>query len=262
MTRLVRSELFKLRTTPGPWILLVIDMVACGLFLLIPFHQAGSLTGGGYAAPSTVQDLRDMLGVGYEAALFLAPIIGVLSVTGEYRHKVLTTTLLFSPRRADVLTAKAIASILWGLLLGLGSFVVVGAEGLSWFAADGGSFSSLAHQIVPVVPGVLGAFALLALFGVGIGVLVKNQVAGVLVTIGGTIIVEQLLVALFQNVFHMDLNWLPSEASAALVGGVFNGRATGAGRLLSWWAGGLALLAWGVVPGVLGYFTTFRRDVT
>jgi ABC-type transport system involved in multi-copper enzyme maturation permease subunit len=259
--RLVRSELFKLRTTPGPWILLAVDMVACGLFLIIPFHQAGTNLGGGYAAPTTVRDLRDMLGVGVEAALFLAPIAGVLCITGEYRHKVLTTTLLVAPRRTNVLTAKAIASVIWGLLLALGSFVMVGAEGLSWFAADGGSFSALGHQVAPVVPGVLGVFALLALFGVGIGVLVKNQVAGVLVTIGGTIIVEQLLVALFQNVFHLDLNWLPSEASAALASGVFSGH-TGGGRLLSWWAGGLALLGWGVVPATLGYFTTFRRDVT
>ncbi|MHB8220027.1 MAG: ABC transporter permease [Acidimicrobiales bacterium] len=262
MIRLVRSELFKLRTTPGPWILLAVDMVACGLFLLIPFHQAGSSIGGGYAAPSSVRDLRDMLGVGLEAALFLAPIAGVLCITGEYRHKVMTTTLLVAPRRTDVLMAKAIASVIWGLVLAVGSFVMVGAEGLTWFAAEGGSFSSLGHQVASVIPGVLGAFALLALFGVGIGVLVKNQVAGVLVTIGGTIIVEQLLVALFQSIFHLDLNWLPSEASAALAGGVFSGHGTGPARLLSWWAGGLALLGWGVVPAVLGYFTTFRRDVT
>ena len=33
-------------------------------------------------------------------------------------------------------------------------------------------------------------------------------------------------------------------------------------RLLTWWQGGLVLLAWGLGPLTLGYFTTFRRDVT
>ena len=32
--------------------------------------------------------------------------------------------------------------------------------------------------------------------------------------------------------------------------------------LLPWWAGGLAMLGWGLGPLAIGYFTTFRRDVT
>ena len=32
--------------------------------------------------------------------------------------------------------------------------------------------------------------------------------------------------------------------------------------LLSWWLGAIVLAAWGVVPVVVGYFTTFSRDVT
>jgi len=261
--RLVRAELFKLRTTPGPWILLGVDMLMSGLILLALFHQAASsLHESGYAAPHTVHQLRNMLGVGLEAALILAPIAGVLCITGEYRHKVLTTTLVVSPRRPDVLTAKAVASVIWGLLLGIGSLVMVGAVALPWFASDHGSFSALAGQLGPVLPGLLGAFALLALFGVGIGVLVKNQVAGVLVTLGGTIIVEQLIVQLFQSIFHLDLNWLPSAAAAALAGGIFGGGQGTGHQLLSWWVGGFALLLWGVVPAVLGYFTTFRQDVT
>jgi hypothetical protein len=33
-------------------------------------------------------------------------------------------------------------------------------------------------------------------------------------------------------------------------------------RLLTWWEGGLVMLAWGLGPLALGYFTTFRKDVT
>ena len=48
----------------------------------------------------------------------------------------------------------------------------------------------------PSIPGLVVAAMLLGLFGLGFGVLVKNQVAGILVTIGGTFILEPILVAL------------------------------------------------------------------
>jgi len=265
MIRLIRSEVYKLRTTPGPWVLLGIDMLLSGLIIWALFRGAASDQGlPGYAAPRTVHQLQNFLAVGVESALILAPIVGVLCITSEYRHKVLTTTLLVAPRRTDVLVAKGVASMLWGIFMALGSLFMVATEGLIWFTADHGSFSALGHQVAPVIPGLFAVFALLALFGVGIGILVKNQVAGVLITIGGTLLVEQLIVALFENVLHLTLNWLPSESALALAGGAFGNRgSSGPGRvLLPWWGGGLSLLAWAIVPAVLGYFTTFRRDVT
>jgi hypothetical protein len=32
--------------------------------------------------------------------------------------------------------------------------------------------------------------------------------------------------------------------------------------LLSWWLATIVLAGWGLVPIVVGYFTTFRQDVT
>jgi ABC-type transport system involved in multi-copper enzyme maturation permease subunit len=106
----------------------------------------------------------------------------------------------------------------------------------------------------------------LGLFGLGFGTLVKNQVAAILLTIGGTLILEGLLIALARAIFHYDLNWLPSAAGAALAGDIARGFGGGGGRegqrLLMWWQGGLVMLLWGIVPLTIGYFTTFRRDVT
>ena len=61
-----------------------------------------------------------------------------------------------------------------------------------------------------MVPGLLAATVLLGLFGLGFGTLVKNQVAAILLTIGGTFILERILVALARAIFHYDLNWLPN----------------------------------------------------
>jgi ABC-2 type transport system permease protein len=119
-----------------------------------------------------------------------------------------------------------------------------------------------------VIPGLVVGAILLGLFGLGFGVLVKNQVAGILITIGGTFILEPILVAVAHGVFNYDLNWLPSRAVVALVGAIgstgFGGGGGGGVNepLLTWWQGGLAMLGWGLIPLTLGYFTTFRRDVT
>jgi hypothetical protein len=91
-------------------------------------------------------------------------------------------------------------------------------------------------------------------------------VAGILITIGGTFILEPLLVALARGIFHYDLNWLPSAAAEALAGALARGGIGGnhdaTSHLLTWWQGGLAMVGWGVIPLLLGYFTTVRRDVT
>ena len=73
-------------------------------------------------------------------------------------------------------------------------------------------------------------------------------------------------IALARAIFHYDLNWLPNAAGAALAGDIARGFGGGGGehafRLLTWWQGGLVMLLWGLVPLSVGYFTTFRRDVT
>ena len=138
---------------------------------------------------------------------------------------------------------------------------------LPWNAALGGVTSQVTDQVGAVVPGLVASAVLLGLFGLGFGTLVKNQVAAILITIGGTLILEGILVVLARAIFHYDLNWLPNAgsrpgrdiaaASAAVVAAGREGL-----RLLTWWQGGLVMLLWGLVPLSIGHYTTFRRDVT
>jgi ABC-2 type transport system permease protein len=265
VTRLVRAELYKLRTTPGLWILLGVTLVLTALGIIGTFFNTVGPNGHTvFIAPLTVQNMRNLVGAGYEPGVLLAPVLGVLCITTEYRQKVLTTTLLVTPRREQVLVAKVLASVVGSLFLGVAGLVLVAAMGVPLFVTQGGTLSTLLHQVGPVVPGLLGAYALLACFGMGVGTLLRNQVAGVIFTIALGLVLEPILVLLVHNIFHADLNWLPSRSTAALAGGLtHNGNGGSAvGPLLSWWLGGLALLAWGIGTAALGYFTTFRRDVT
>jgi ABC-type transport system involved in multi-copper enzyme maturation permease subunit len=170
-----------------------------------------------------------------------------------------------------VLLAKVIATALWSIFIALLGLVAIAAVALPWNAALGGVTSQVTDQVGAVIPGLLLSAILLGLFGLGFGTLVKNQVAAILLTIGGTLILEGILIALAKAIFHYDLNWLPNGAGAALAGDIARGFGGGGGgdgngpnafRLLAWWQGGLVLLAWGLGPLTLGYFTTFRRDVT
>jgi hypothetical protein len=266
VTRVIRAELFKFRTTPGPWVVTGVSVALTALIVLTAFGVAGTLVGETFAAPRNVPELRLLLGAGYQGAILVAPVLGVLCVTSEYRHKVMTTSLLITPRREQLLIAKGVACVLWGCLMCIASYVVVVAMGVSWMSAAGGSPAALWGQAGAVVPTLFLAFALLTLFGLGIGTLIKNQVGAVLIILGFTVIIEPLVVFLVHHIWHVNLNWLPSEATRALVGGLITGNGdngNGGGiSLLTWWEGGLVLLAWGLVPAVIGYFTSFRRDVT
>jgi ABC-2 type transport system permease protein len=265
----LRSELLKMRTMPGMWVVLLLAFPLTCLFVMFSFLNAGNHTfpHQTFAAVQTLSDRRLLLGAGFRSTTLLAPVLGVLCLTVEYRHKTLTTTLLLTPKRNVVLGAKVIATTLWCIGMALTTFVAVFALGLPWNASMGGSASSVLNQAGAVMPQMFVVTVLLGLFGLGFGTLVKNQIAGVLITLGESLILEGLLVLLFVEVFHYDLNWLPGEATAAFAGilakgASFGGTGSSIFSLLPWWQGGLAMLGWGLGPLTIGYYTTFRRDVT
>jgi ABC-2 type transport system permease protein len=256
--RLIRSEFFKLRTTPGPWVVLAATIVFTALGIIVVFLiRTGFEHHVHFVAPSTQLRLRRLIGAGFAGdGIWMAAVIGVLCVTGEYRHKVMTATLLVTPRRARLLSAKAVVSVIWGVLLAAASLAMVGAMGIPLLSTQGGSVSDLMNQAGAVVPGFIGAFALLALFGAGFGTLVKNQVAAVLSILAISFIIEPIIDGLTPTTGR----WLPSSASQAVAGGI--APANVHQYLLSWWLGAVVLAAWGLVPIVIGYFVTFTRDVT
>jgi ABC-type transport system involved in multi-copper enzyme maturation permease subunit len=268
MINALRAELIKMRSMPGVWVTLCIAFPLTVLVIVGVLVAAGSDNPGHtFHYVHTLRQQRELLGAGYFGILILAPIMGVLCVTGEYRHKTITTTFVLTPVRTSVLTAKVLTTALWSIFIGLLTLVAVAAIALPWNAGLGGVTSQVTDQAGAVIPGLFASAVLLGLFGLGFGTLVKNQMAAILLTIGGSLILESLLVALARAIFHYDLNWLPNAAGAALAGDIARGFGGGGGgrggeRLLQWWQGGLVMLAWGIVPLTIGYFTTFRRDVT
>jgi ABC-type transport system involved in multi-copper enzyme maturation permease subunit len=269
MIAIVRSEWLKLRTTAIPWVLAGISLVITGLLILVYFINHGDGGGGGGpqqgpntgfgpptpSVPHTVQQLRNLIGRGIEGYIF-ALLLGVLIITVEFRHKTATTSFLVTPKRWEFVLGKllmaALAAIALAVLL-LAATVVGGGIALS---AKGGSFSALAHQIGAVAPGMILVFVLFALLGVGVGSLVTNQVAALIICLGWFLIVENIITGIWSG----TTKWLPSGAAAAAAN-LTAGRGADVG-LFSWWQGSLLILAYGLAFAVIGSLVLARRDIT
>ena len=104
------------------------------------------------------------------------------------------------------------------------------------------------------------ACAVWAVFGLGLGTLIRNQIVALLTAVGFAVLAGPLL-GLALNAAHAGAvaQYLPNQASAALVQGTTGGVEQ---TLLPWWGGALVLLAYGLVFAAAGVVVTTRRDVT
>jgi ABC-2 type transport system permease protein len=256
-----RSEWIKLRTTAVPWVMTGIATLITALSILLIFLNGASGNGNGNNAPAfsivpqTTQQLRNLVGAGVGGYIF-AMLLGTLMVTAEFRHKTVTTSFLVLPRRPQFVGAKLItaAVVSIGMAVFLLVFTVIGA-GIG-LAADGGSFSALIRQIPAVAPGMLLVYALFGILGVGVGSLLTNQVAAIIVCLGWFLIVEQIII----GIWHGTSKWLPSGAASA-ASNVTRGRGMDYG-LFSWWEGGLLILAYGLIIAAIGSAIMAQRDIT
>lgn len=192
-------------------------------------------------------------------------IVGSLSVTGEFRHKTITPTLLAEPRRNVVLLAKFLGSVPVGLLYGVvGTATTVGV-GAGVIAISGaetylGDPTVLRAVVLSVLAGVLWAMV-----GVGLGALLPNQVLAIVLLLVFTQFVEPMIriLAGFVEWGASIAQFLPGAAGEALIGASFYDTFGGTdSSLLTWWQGALVLLAYAAVLGVLGRVTTFRKDIS
>ncbi|MFN3950593.1 ABC transporter permease [Microbacterium sp.] len=265
-----RSEYTKQFTTAGWWVLGIVLVVYVGFTAgLLAFVFGGVASGELTGATGPALSAEGVPALVYSSASavgYVFPLlIGTLMVTTEFRHKTLTPTFLSTPRRGVVLVGKFAVGILVGVLYGiLGSLAAVaaGAGVLSVFGID----TALGSGDTWVLVGrMLLAFALWAVVGIGVGTVVRNQVAAIVIVLAVTLFIEPIIRTLGGVVegFGDVVRWFPSAASDALVGQtIFGAMGTGgSGDALEWWAGGLVLLAYAVVLLVIGLFTTWRRDI-
>jgi ABC-type transport system involved in multi-copper enzyme maturation permease subunit len=247
MRALLRAELTKQRSTRTSLGLLLV-MLTLILFAVV-LHSLGLHTD----RLVSHDDQMRVFGWGELGALF-AGLAGAMSITGEFRHGTIRPTFLVTPRRSRVIAAKAATAALIGVAFGLVAEAFALGLGNGALAArgipvqlDGGDYAQL-------LAGGAVAAALWGPVGLGLGALLRNQVAALVSLFAWLLFVEGLLFGLLPSAGR----FLPGIAGAALAGATTTGEVR---PLLSPGVGALLLVAYVAAAITAGCFATTRRDV-
>ncbi|MBA3621441.1 MAG: hypothetical protein H0W51_03850 [Euzebyales bacterium] len=204
-----------------------------------------------------VPGLTAVYGSGYQSGYLLALVLGIVIGAADLRHRTATQTFLATPRRGRVVVAKMVVAAAAGLLYGIVAQVatvmaaapVVLARGAALRLSD----NEVVRSLVLGVPGI----AVWCVIGVALGILLRNQIAAILVAVI-YVFVGDLLIAGLLSLADLDgaVPYTPNNASTAAVEGFIPF------ELLEWWAGLIVLLAYGVFIALLGWLVGRRRDIT
>jgi hypothetical protein len=244
LTPQLRSELLKHRST----------FTNLGLFLAMLALVLLAVLLHAVAVPAdrlqTAADQVQVFRFGALLGALFAGLVGALAITGEIRHGTIRPTFLVTPRRGEVVAAKVVISALVGTVFGLvaaGVAVGVGSAALAAreipITLDAGDYT-----LMPL--GGIAAAALWAPIGVGLGALVRNQVATLVAIFLWLFFIENLLVDFVPGAGK----FAPGAAAAAITG-------VDPDRLLAPAFGALLLAAYAVATAAAAWIATLRRDV-
>jgi ABC-2 type transport system permease protein len=246
MTRLVRAEFTKLRTTR------LVYGLAAAMAAFAVLTVAANISDRQGAPPLSADSLPMLVGGPVTLLSGAALLLGILGMTGEFRHHTVTQTFLITPDRGRVVAAKLVAYPLAGIALALATLAFTAAVAAGWLAAKGITPSLLDARLGRVLLGAVLAAGLCGLVGVGVAALVRNQVAALVGVLVWVVVVEGLLMSLL-NAPGLG-KWLPSAAAAALT--------NPGGAHLSRLAGTLLLAGYALALALAGTRLVVRRDIT
>jgi ABC-2 type transport system permease protein len=236
---LLRSEWIKLFSTRTTWAMIGIGLLGEALF-------AGLFVG--LASLSDIGEI-DEFGTGVGLLLVLMLVLGVLTITTEFRHGTSSSTFLASPRRYPVLAAKLALALIVGVLAGLAFAVVNGGLALPLLSSRGGQMPATS-EVLRIYAGMAVSLGLVCAFGFGVGAVVRNQVGAIIAAIAFFFILSPLPELLPGSIG----DYFPAQTLGSLQGNPSN---DGLGQV----AGGLVFAAWSFGLAAIGTLLICKRDV-
>jgi ABC-2 type transport system permease protein len=242
--RLVRAELVKLSTTRlFLWLGLLIVALS-GFVTTITILSTDELS---LATLSQQRSIVQFAAVGAIIAL----IVGIVQASGEYTHGTIAHTFLVSPVRPRVVAAKLIAGAIVGMLVAGFAELVTWSIAAAWISGKPVPFLLDSRAILDTYLGILGAGALAAVLGVGLGALLRRQTAAIVLALIWLLVGEPVLaIAGIQE-------YAPGHALAAVA---VAGERTS--ELLGLWAGLLVALVYAAALAAAGAVAMARSDVS
>jgi ABC-2 type transport system permease protein len=242
VTRIVASELLKFRTTRTFWAL-----AACALGLVLLIVILNLAIDDSLGTQSDVRSLLSSPGI-YG---LLTLILGVVTGAGEYRHGTIAWTLLVTPNRLRAVGGSVIACFLGGLAIGVVVSACTAAIALPWLSSKDAVLPPAGDVLQIFFGGILYG-ALAAALGSAFGVLLRNQVAAVVIVLVLIFVVDPTIAGLLEDVGRFTLTGL----GIAMSGGDNDGT-----ELLPL---GVAALIWALYTTLLtalAVIFTSRRDI-
>jgi ABC-2 type transport system permease protein len=251
--RLIAAEFRKLSTTRLWLWLLLASAALTALFasLAIAFDNEPD-----NATPplSTPEGQHTLFSVGSGTRPLLA-VLAAIALTGEFRHRTASATFLATPQRGRVVLAKLVTYALVGVGYALVCVAVTIAIALPWLSAKGIGVQLTGDGIPATFAGVVAVLAIFGLVGVGLGALVRDQVATVVGLLIYVFVVEQVLISI--PALGSWTMYLPGAAANALTQ-----VAQADQQYLQPWQGAIVLIGYGLAFAAAGTLLSMRRDVT
>jgi ABC-2 type transport system permease protein len=231
------AEWLKLRSLRSTWWFLGGSAVIVLLMALLESDDGD---------PTTVSAVPVVMSaVNYFVQYVLAGF-GIVTITGEYASRSITVTMACTPSRTRILAAKALVVLGTVFVTGL----VVTGLGVLVTAVRMDEVSSLGASQAADAARMSLYLALLAVFALGVGTLVRRTAGALAIVVLLLLMVPELLRMLSERV---GLSWIntvgdytPSPAGYRLMAGD--------------WESGLVLCAWAVAAICAGVWAMRTRD--
>jgi hypothetical protein len=261
----VRAEFRKFFTTRMWWgMALGMVVVGGGLAAVISLLAGRQpVDQGGFPPLDAPNVVNTVYTAGLSFAYLIMLAVGVMAIGAEYRHKTITATFLAVPRRVRVMLAKGVAMLGIGAFYGIIFVVSSVAVGAPIIAARGFDAFPAGANVARTLALTLLALGLWGLIGLGVGILISNQVAALLISIAIAWIGEFLIILVLNGLgWEAATAYLPGQATSAMVSQATQSGNGVAIQHLAWGAAAALLATYAVVLAGLGSWRTVRSDIS
>src|SRR6202046_3883244 len=264
LVRLLRAEFMKLRTTSTGWLFLITFVVFTAMALTINgfgnhslLHPEQGLVSAAQALAQTAQ-ARSPAGVATMAAsmmtsgrlfgVIFALLLGVVIVTSEFANQTAAVTFVTVPRRTTVVMAKVAAAACCGALFWLVGTVIAAVATPLFLYSQHVSTSLAGWAVTRSVLLNLLAFVAWGIFGLGLGAVLRNQMASVIAALAvyaGSFSAEVVFTALY-NLFPQGWMLGGPVIAPAVAAEVMITSGPAFPYAPPWWVGGVIMIGYTV----------------
>jgi ABC-2 type transport system permease protein len=250
----VVSEAVKLSTLRSNWILSILAFVLIvGSGLLQGLGLVSRLADPRFAGQ--LIEARPMQFVDSVLwAQVLIAVVAVLAVSGEYGSGQVKLSLLAVPTRVPVLAAKTIVAALLGFGIGTAGAGLALSIPLTFLPVAGIDYPIDLLTGVGLAFGSGAYLAAIAALATAIGMLVRNVIAGLAVTLPLVTILPSVVSSIPVDVIRDTAGYFPATAGRMLISDLTSSAS------LEPWQGYLVLLAWVAVLWAAAALTLRWRD--